>query len=636
MFTKHFQIVLILYILLLCFRSITTFAMSNEDRISIHSNMSSSDSLDHDPGITGSTTNDESDESSSSNSFSDSHIQAMTTQSSSDSNATESEHSTESDMDAHDSSEEQQNDSSVFQFQLTAQPNSESHIITSPTGRRYIAHIFEQGAAGQQVPTPQNNEEGNMARTLCLNLLNELVKGSYQLIKCKKKKPAQDKLNHINYVEKSIEKAECSDKPEVCIYDKGSSGLEMESNTEETGASLSSGLHLSSSNEPPYKKAKFGWQIKRSQDDMPNNEENTEISNTSFSATEYNDVSCSTQQKDSLCDSELSSVIPDTDIKTNDCDSLSNKLAMSSHKTNIENANSDVEQQKQIKKQLVDNLNNTFSVNSKQPAPLKLQAKNAVANGLLDQQVLSTNQQDSLEDCNEINPQASEELSGSLNRHKQYQNAHIAKSIVDNAINKTLEEMGLSPNATGNQARDHYTSQQQRIEDVGVAQVIRERGLQGDNAGTYERSFPTLHQPPVTLSSAQRLNPLVSRLTQVTENIFVQNIQHGLRFSARINLGDVTAPPAVIHNDTENISTIPNSQVDATMVEDSTQEIDGADLVQCNISNMKPITDHESAEEVENLKVDTDIEQIEKECLSANYILDRAINAAVSEKGLHF
>ena len=36
---------------------------------------------------------------------------------------------------------------------------------------------------------------------------------------------------------------------------------------------------------------------------------------------------------------------------------------------------------------------------------------------------------------------------------------------------------------------------------------------------------------------AQRLNPIISRLTQVSENIFVQNVQHGLRLSARIDLG---------------------------------------------------------------------------------------------------
>ena len=87
---------------------------------------------------------------------------------------------------------------------------------------------------------------------------------------------------------------------------------------------------------------------------------------------------------------------------------------------------------------------------------------------------------------------------------ERWQCQHVAKAIVDNAINKTLEEMGLSPNPDSGQ----YQRQRTRIEDAGVSHAIRQRGLQ--------------RYPPDRI---QRLNPIISRLTQVSENLFSQNLR---------------------------------------------------------------------------------------------------------------
>ena len=53
-----------------------------------------------------------------------------------------------------------------------------------------------------------------------------------------------------------------------------------------------------------------------------------------------------------------------------------------------------------------------------------------------------------------------------LTQLEKIQKHHMAKAIVDNAINKTLDEMALGP-----RDRTYFSSQRQRIEDAGVSQV---------------------------------------------------------------------------------------------------------------------------------------------------------------------
>ena len=83
---------------------------------------------------------------------------------------------------------------------------------------------------------------------------------------------------------------------------------------------------------------------------------------------------------------------------------------------------------------------------------------------------------------------------------------HIAKSMVDNAINKTLEESGLSPNPQPIPA----DASQQNVETEGVSHAIRMVGL----------------RPRYSPSSMQRLHPIINRLTQVSENIFAANLRN--------------------------------------------------------------------------------------------------------------
>lgn len=58
------------------------------------------------------------------------------------------------------------------------------------------------------------------------------------------------------------------------------------------------------------------------------------------------------------------------------------------------------------------------------------------------------------------------------NLHR-WQSKHIAKSIVDNAINMTLEEMGVSPETEA----DVFKREKTEIETFGISHAIQSRGL---------------------------------------------------------------------------------------------------------------------------------------------------------------
>lgn len=55
----------------------------------------------------------------------------------------------------------------------------------------------------------------------------------------------------------------------------------------------------------------------------------------------------------------------------------------------------------------------------------------------------------------------------------RWQNQHAAKAIVDNAINKTLEEMGVSPE----EDLDEFAADKYYVEDEGISEAIRRQGL---------------------------------------------------------------------------------------------------------------------------------------------------------------
>ena len=57
---------------------------------------------------------------------------------------------------------------------------------------------------------------------------------------------------------------------------------------------------------------------------------------------------------------------------------------------------------------------------------------------------------------------------------ERWQRKHIAEAVVDNAVNKTLSDLGLSPDSEFHQ----FSSESRNIELEGVSAVIQSRGLQ--------------------------------------------------------------------------------------------------------------------------------------------------------------
>ncbi|KAJ8304525.1 hypothetical protein KUTeg_018108 [Tegillarca granosa] len=68
----------------------------------------------------------------------------------------------------------------------------------------------------------------------------------------------------------------------------------------------------------------------------------------------------------------------------------------------------------------------------------------------------------------------------------RWQNQHAAKAIVDNAINKTLEEMGVSPE----EDLDEFAADKNFVEDEGISEAIRRQGLvrHPENQGAFHSS----------------------------------------------------------------------------------------------------------------------------------------------------
>ena len=91
---------------------------------------------------------------------------------------------------------------------------------------------------------------------------------------------------------------------------------------------------------------------------------------------------------------------------------------------------------------------------------------------------------------------------------ERWQKKHIAKAVVDNAVNKTLSELGLSPDSDFNQ----FLAESRNVEQEGVSAVIRSRGLR--------------QQPLQASDIFQRLAPAVDQFNDATERLSFNGMFH--------------------------------------------------------------------------------------------------------------
>ncbi|KAK2164869.1 hypothetical protein LSH36_58g19056 [Paralvinella palmiformis] len=241
-----------------------------------------------------------------------------------------------------------------------------------------------------------------------------------------------------------------------------------------------------------------------------------------------------------------------------------------------------------------------------------------------------------------------------LTHTERWQCQHVAKAIVDNAINKTLEEMGLAPGSNG----AVYREQRSRIEDAGVSQAILSRGLR-----RYSPSSYCMH----------RLNPLIDRLTNMSEDMLSERlVDHGADTVLETN--DSTVTGQLVTPDMMdiyfNLDGPLSGQADGNLQEDVTADacrlpslssdvetdlssasiagdfpalLQSEKLTSCSseasmggeVFHSKTECSLDSSPGTDTIcfKQGTTLNEIEKGP-SSKYVLDQAVNAVICERGL--
>ncbi|XP_033750328.1 uncharacterized protein LOC117334680 [Pecten maximus] len=92
------------------------------------------------------------------------------------------------------------------------------------------------------------------------------------------------------------------------------------------------------------------------------------------------------------------------------------------------------------------------------------------------------------------------------------QNSHIAKAVVDNAINKTLEDMGVSPDTN----TDNFVTGKCNVEDAGISQAIQSQGLIPQHQALRSRDIISQQQAVCNA----RLAPILSHVTHLSDMVF--------------------------------------------------------------------------------------------------------------------
>ena len=201
----------------------------------------------------------------------------------------------------------------------------------------------------------------------------------------------------------------------------------------------------------------------------------------------------------------------------------------------------------------------------------------------------------------------------------RWQSQHTAKAIVDNAINKTLEEMGLTP--------DVSTSAWNRLflEDEGISEAIRFRGLWLRESG--------LQSP--------RIHPLISQITGASEQVFERTLDNAAaqlfrpvtRESVVMNLSPTQSYSHVMDSDPSLISQ--TGQLDPVHTEPSESNIEELDLMGSQDVREHTASNSDSPSGSEDHVEDICADSPSDEAASAAAdVLQFALNAAITSKGL--
>ncbi|XP_041367288.1 uncharacterized protein LOC121381926 [Gigantopelta aegis] len=221
-----------------------------------------------------------------------------------------------------------------------------------------------------------------------------------------------------------------------------------------------------------------------------------------------------------------------------------------------------------------------------------------------------------------LNPQEEEETFLS-----RWQSQHTAKAIVDNAINKTLEEMGLTP--------DVSTSAWNRLflEDEGISEAIRFRGL-------WLRENSLL---------SGRIHPLISQITGASEQVFEQTLDNAatqllrpvVRETAERNSSpdeghhtqavDSDSLPQIVHSSLVSQKRNLDTTSEVVKLEPSPANPEELDLIDSSDVCEQTACGSDSDGHVEDICSD---DPSEPATSAADDVLQFALNAAITSKGL--
>ncbi len=113
----------------------------------------------------------------------------------------------------------------------------------------------------------------------------------------------------------------------------------------------------------------------------------------------------------------------------------------------------------------------------------------------------------------------------------KWQKKHIAKAVVDNALNTTLSELGLVPEG------NNLPSQSRQVESTGVLAAIQSKGLRG--------------QSRLTTDIIQRLAPSVDQFSDTSERFAFGDTFSRVTQSASIASSEDLSDTHSVDSDTE-------------------------------------------------------------------------------------
>ncbi|XP_013379503.1 uncharacterized protein LOC106150994 [Lingula anatina] len=214
---------------------------------------------------------------------------------------------------------------------------------------------------------------------------------------------------------------------------------------------------------------------------------------------------------------------------------------------------------------------------------------------------------------------------------RKWQNMHCSKALIENAINKSLEEMGATPESSHDE---------QHAEEAGILTAIQRQGL-------------TTARPALTAEQRQRIMPMLDSLTQATENILTnrayaysalndeQNISYSTSWHTETaaGVGDTDDTSSVEEShfmghvqsgngsrsdcDTNSVQNAGTEAVESI----SSEEEDSQNL---NLVSSVPFQTHYSCED----DVCLNIVQGEEVPQSPSHFMDAAVLMAIDQQGL--